>query len=229
MTRIKIQCSKSLNDLRKKTLTIITLVALTVLFTACGKIPFEKQKPMNEAALVYIYVTMDGGVNDTDRVPDYVIGINGKGTEGSIKYGTYKYFYLKPGTMNISATRNDIEKQSLELDLEAGKTYYLRVQSFSDDFAKFEIKKVSSNKAYPELKSTTLADKFEKSENMISELIYSSSDEPEAVKEKAAKAEASTLESASKMDEIQKAYEMKEKGMLSEEEFQTLKAEILAK
>jgi len=31
------------------------------------------------------------------------------------------------------------------------------------------------------------------------------------------------------MDEIQKAYDMKEKGMLSEEEFNTLKAEILAK
>lgn len=33
----------------------------------------------------------------------------------------------------------------------------------------------------------------------------------------------------SKMDEIQRAYDMKEKGMLTEEEFSTIKAEILAK
>ena len=31
------------------------------------------------------------------------------------------------------------------------------------------------------------------------------------------------------MDDIQKAYDMKEKGMLSEDEFNALKAEILAK
>ena len=212
----------------KKTVLIIALLALSTLFTACGKIPFEKQKPVSNAALVYVYVTMDSGVNDTDRMPAYVVGINGKNTEGSIEYGTYKYFNLKPGKITISATRADIEKQDIELDLDAGKTYYLRVKSFSDDFAKFEIARVNSNEAYPELKDTTLADKFEKSsENAISELISSSSDEPEVAKAKAF--EAQPAQTTSKMDEIQKAYDMKEKGMLSEEEFNALKAEILAK
>ena len=206
----------------KKTLLIIALLALSTIFTACGKIPFEKQKPMSDAALVYVYVTMDSGINDTDRMPNYVVGINGKNTEGSVEYGTYKYYNLKPGQISISATRSDVEKQSIELNLDAGKVYYLRIQSFSDDFAKFEITRVNSNEAYPELKDTTLADKFEKSENVISELISSSSDEPEVVKAKA-------TQSISKMDEIQKAYDMKEKGLLSEEEFNTLKSEILAK
>ena len=211
----------------KRTLVIITLLALSTLFTACGKIPFEKQKPASNAALVYVYVTMDSGVNDTDRMPNYVVGINGKNTEGSIEYGTYKYFNLKPGQITISATRSDIEKQDIELTLDAGKTYYLRIKSFSDDFAKFEIARVNSNEAYPELIDTTLADKFEKSENVISELISSSSDEPEVVKDRAVEVKAS--QSTSKMDEIEKAYDMKEKGMLSEDEFNTLKAEILAK
>ena len=211
----------------KKILLIITLLALSTLFTACGKIPFAKQEPMSNAALVYVYVTMDSGINDTDRMPNYVVGINGKNTEGSIEYGTYKYFNLKPGQITISATRSDIETQDIELNLDAGKTYYLRIQSFSDDFAKFEIARVNSNEAYPELKDTTLADKFEKSENVISELISSSSDEPEVVKDRAVEVKAS--QSTSKMDEIEKAYDMKEKGMLSEDEFNTLKAEILAK
>ena len=210
-----------------KLLTIIILVAMSTLFTACGKIPFKKQEPMSSAALVYVYLGMDSGINDTSRMPNYVVGINGKNTEGSIEYGTYKYFNLKPGQVTISATRSDVEKQEIELTLDAGKTYYLRVKSFSDDFAKFEIARVNLNEAYPELKDTTLADKFEKSENMISELISSSSDEPEVVKERAV--EAKSAQTTSKMDEIQKAYEMKEKGMLSEDEFKTLKAEILAK
>lgn len=201
---------------------------MSTLFTACGKIPFEKQKPMSSAALVYVYITIDSGINDTNRMPDYVVGINGKNTEGSIEYGTYKYFNLKPGQVTISATRSDVEKQEIELTLDAGKTYYLRVKSFSDDFAKFEITRVNSNEAYPELKDTTLADKFEKSENMISELISSSSDEPEVLKEKAVEVKEAS-QSTSKMDEIQKAYDMKEKGMLSEAEFNALKSEILAK
>ena len=213
----------------KKLLMIVTLLTLSALFTACGKIPFEKQKPASEAALVYMYVTMDSGINDTDRMPNYVIGINGKNTEGSIEHGTYKYFNLKPGQVTISATRSDIEKQDIKLTLDAGKTYFLRVKSFSDDFAKFEITRVNSNEAYPELKDTTLADKFEKSENVISALISSSSDEPEVTKAKAVEASSATTQSPSKMDEIQKAYDMKEKGMLSEDEFNTLKAEILAK
>ena len=40
---------------------------------------------------------------------------------------------------------------------------------------------------------------------------------------------APTVSKASKMDEIQKAFDMKEKGILSDEEFNTLKAEILAR
>jgi len=227
MTRIKIQYTKSLNNLSKKTLLIITLLALSTIFTACGKIPFEKQKPMSSAALVYVYLSMDSGINDTNRMPNYVVGINGKNTEGSIEYGTYKYFNLKPGQITISATRSDIEKQDIKLNLDAGKIYYLRIQSFSDDFAKFEIKQVNSNEAYAELKDTTLADKFERSQNMISELISSSSDEPEVLKEGAI--ESTLTQSISKMDEIQKAYDMKTKGMLSEDEFKAIKAEILAK
>ena len=211
----------------KKLLIIIAILTFSTLFTACGKIPFVKQQPLENAALVYVYLDMDSGANDTDRMPNYVVGINGKDTEGSIEYGTYKYFNLKPGQITISATRSDVEKQDIELNLDAGKTYFLRVQSFSDDFAKFEIARVNSNEAYPELKDTTLADKFEKSENAISALISSSSDEPEVAKAKAVEAKAS--QSTSKMDEIQKAYDMKAKGMLSEEEFNTLKAEILAK
>ena len=211
----------------QKTLLIITLLAISTIFTACGKIPFEKQKVMSEAALVYVYVTMDGGIDDTDRMPKYVVGINGKDTEGSVEYGTYKYFHLKPGQVMFSTTRSDIEKQQIEINLDAGKTYFLRIKSFSDDFAKFEIAKVNSSEAYSELKSNTLADKFEKSDNIISELIFSSSDEEKTVKEKSV--EAKTTQSTSKMDEIQKAYDMKEKGLLSEDEFNTLKAEILAK
>lgn len=210
----------------KKSLTIIASLLLSVLFTACAKIPFEKQTPLNDAALVYIYVAMDSGMNDTQRMPLYKIGLNGKDTEGYVKHGAYKFFNLRAGEMTISAARNSIEKQKIDLNLTAGNTYFLKVRSFSDDFAKFEIVSVESDEAYSALMNTTLADEYEKSENIITELI---TPEKEEVKKRVETVETKVAPVTSKMDEIQKAFEMKEKGMLSEEEFKTLKAEILAK
>ena len=53
--------------------------------------------------------------------------------------------------------------------------------------------------------------------------------EESAVVAPAASQTEAVVQTSSKMDEVQKAYDMKEKGMLSEEEFNRLKAEILAR
>ncbi len=206
----------------KKIITIITIVAISAMFTACGKIPFEKKKPLNDAALVYVYVSPDTGINDTNRESAYQIGLDGKKIDGSIAAYEYKFYNLRPGQVTLSAYRADVEEQKIKLNLTAGNTYFLRIKSFSDDFGKFEIKRMNSNDAYSELINTTLAGEYVKSENAIAALIT-----PED--EKAMTAPAPVVQATSKTDELEKAYSLKEKGILSDEEFNTLKAEILAK
>jgi len=205
----------------KKILTLITLFALTTLFSGCGKVPFEKQEVRSDSALVYVYVELDSGINDTNRNPSYVMGVNGVKTKGDMTYGEYKFYRLKPGKLTLNAYRATIEEQSIEMTLSAGKTYYLRIKSFSDDFAKFEITRVNSRVAYKALSETTLAGEYETAQS-VSELIID--DKPES-----AVTTTTVIHSKSKTDELLSAAKLKEQGLLTDEEFNKLKSEILAR
>jgi hypothetical protein len=207
----------------KKIVLVVTTIVLGMLFMACSKIAFEKQPPKENAALLYVYVDTDSGINMTSRVSLYKVGINGKKTEGSLKVGEYKAYDLKPGMLTISAYRGDLEEQKINLDLAAGKTYYLRVKSFADDFGKFEITRVNSSVAHEELQYTTLAGEYVKEDNIISELISPKEETAAPV------AVPQVVYTKSKTEELQNAAALKQQGILSEEEFNKLKAEILSK
>jgi hypothetical protein len=207
----------------KKVLLVLTTIILSMLFMACSKVAFEKQPPKENAALVYVYVVADSGVNDTNRVSLYKVGINGKKTEGYLKVAEYKAYDLKPGIITISAYRGDLEEQKINLDLAAGKTYYLRVKSFADDFGKFEITRVNSSVAHEELQHTTLAGEYVKQDNIISELITPKEETAAPVVTQ------QVVYTKSKTEELQNAAALKQQGILTDEEFNKLKAEILSK
>ena len=206
-----------------KILSMVTLLVITVIFSACGKVPFEKQEVKSDSALVYVYIEFPSGINDADRNPPYEIGVNGTKLKGDIRYGDYKFYRLKPTNMTISAYRAGIEEQSIEMTLSAGKTYFLRIKSFSDDFAKFEITRVNSKVAYEALNETTLSGEYESTQAAISELII------EDKSEESAASTTTVIHSKSKTDEILSAAKLKEQGLLSDEEFNKLKSEILAR
>jgi len=206
----------------KKIIALITLLVFTTLFTACGKVPFEKQETRSDSALVYVCVELDSGINDTNRNPSYVIGVNGIKTKGDMTYGEYKFYRLKPGTLTLNAYRASIEEQSIEMTLSAGKTYYLRIRSFSDDFAKFEITRVNSRVAYKALNETTLAGEYETTQAIVSDLVIEDKPETSATT-------TTVIHSKSKTDELLSAAKLKEQGLLTDEEFDKLKSEILAR
>ena len=139
-----------------------------------------------------------------------------------MSYGEYKFYRLKPKSMTINAYRADIEEQSVELTLSAGKTYYLRIKSFSDDFGKFDITRVNSRVAYKALNETSLAGEYETTQAIVSDLIIE--DKPEA-----AVTTTTVIHSKSKTDELLSAAKLKEQGLLTDEEFNKLKSEILAR
>ena len=200
-----------------KTIKYIIFLSLPILFLSCSKVPFQKQNIANDSALVYVYIEQDDGINDTSRNSNYKIGINGIKTLGTLSYGEYKYYRLRPEKLTINAYRADIEEQSIALELNASKTYFLCIKSFSDDFARFNITSVSPKVGYEALKDTSLAGEYKKTEVEISKYLI----EDKAVE----KTKARPLKS--KTDELMNAAKLKEQGLLTNEEFNTLKAEIL--
>ena len=172
------------------------------MFISCSKTPFKVQETLENKALVYIYVKTPEGLNDSNRYPKYSIKIDGKYVDGEIDHEEYIALNLDSADIKISAIRATIEVQSLKINLKAGSTYYLRIKSFSDDFAKFNFEELPKNIAFEEILSTQNVTPKEEEKVQV-------------------------IQTLSKSDEIQKAYDLKEKGILSNEEFEKLKADIL--
>ncbi|MFT5659593.1 MAG: hypothetical protein ACI9TV_000214 [Sulfurimonas sp.] len=238
-----------------KKIALSTLIMLSMIFISCSRIPFEVKKPIEDASLVYVYAVP---AIDTERITKYKISINGKDTKGFIGADEYVTYDLKSMQITMAAIRNDIEKQEVSLNLEAGQSYYLKVRSFSDDFAKFNFTLVDEATALEDLKTTTLAGAYSKEDNIIEALILPKKDTNKALVQKegavagmtaeeldalidkkvaersvspevVTKANPSVTRTSSKLDDVRKAYEMKKDGLLTDVEFMDMKSEILAK
>jgi len=213
----------------KKILILSSLLAVAVIFSACGsKSPYKEQKPLDDAALIYVYVVSQSGVSENNKDHAYKIKVNGKNVEGYIKADEYMALDLKPGSVEVTATRADVEAQSIKLELKAGDINYLKIKSHSDAFAKFDIIKSQSVVAKKEISKTVDAT----SKNIVEKEIESTTifaDKKAPAKESVVQTPAPIQAPVSKMDELEKAYKLKEKGIISEEEFKTLKSQIISK
>jgi hypothetical protein len=229
-----------------------------LLITACGsRVPFKKQQPLENSALVYVYVPENVTADEDTDVYEYSIRINNKRHMERITEGEYMVFNLKPLTIDISATRAQIEEHKETIKLKAGHIYYFKIQKQDD--ATFTFERVEQSIASKEIAKTGLAgSSVESEENIITEFISPKEDKKEDVMVKPTQptqpAPAQTTAAtplvaptttpaptttttqayskratASKLDEIKEAYKMKKDGLISDEEFQTIKSEILAK
>ncbi|MCX6075791.1 MAG: DUF2846 domain-containing protein [Campylobacterales bacterium] len=213
----------------------IIVVVILLLLAACGnKTPYSVQKPLENAALVYVYADSAVGYYGEGMTSTYFnIRINNKRYLQRIRSGEYLAFDLKPEAMSISATRAQIEEKVVKLDLKAGQIYYLKIRDNLDG-GRFEFEQMNEEVAVKEIAKTGLAGSSEEStKNIITEFVNSKEDKKENT---SAKVESTTTaqpnadtNGLSKSDEIEKAHNLKEKGILSEEEFKALKTEILTK
>ena len=218
----------------------LILTATLLLFSACGnKTAFKLQEPLQNAALVYVYAKIKLDSSEGFNRGEYSLRINNKPIMQRIKDGEYMVLNLKPQAMTISATKAQIQEVVLDLDLKAGETYYFKIVD-SQDGSAFDFVKVKNSEAKTEIASTGLAGSSEESpENIITEFVNPKKTEsmevvapvvvPVTTQVPMAKQTPMQTAPMSKTDEIMKAYEMKEKGILSDEEFKTLKTNILNK
>ena len=207
---------------------IILLSALLLMLSACGsKIPFKKQEPLANSALVYVYLPASISDDENQNESDYNIRFNGRRVMERISGDEYMAFNVKPEKVTISVVRKQIEEKTITLDLKVGQVYYLKIEDNMDG-GNFNFIRMNKRDAYLELMKTGLAgSSVENEDNIIN--VFTDSPKEEAVVVAPVTQSAPAVSKVSKMDEIQKAFDMKEKGILSDEEFNTLKAEILAK
>ncbi len=199
---------------------ILTLSLALLLLTACGsKIPFTKQEPLPNSALVYVYLPPSISDDENTNESDYNIRFNGRQVMERISSNEYMAFNVKPERVEVSVVKKQIEEKSVSLDLKVGQTYYLKIADKLDGDS-FEFVRMNKRDAYPELMKTGLAGSSVENEDNIINVFTDDPKEEESVV---------VAPTSSKMDEIQKAYDMKEKGLLSEDEFNSLKSEILAR
>jgi len=199
----------------KKKLLNLTLLVTLLLLTACGsRIPFIEKQISDDLALVYIYVSDDTGTEETISDSPFTIRINNKNTKTKIKMNEYLPFYMKTNKTKISIVRASIEEESLELNLNAGKIYYLRVDT-NLDFNRFSLTQIDNKIASKEIQKTGLAGSFAVEEDKIVTEVVDSID--------------NNSKNISKTDEIKKAYKLMIDGILTQKEYSKLKAEILAR
>lgn len=258
----------------KKSLSILVLLVISLVFSACGaKAPFEAKQPLPEAALVYVYVVKGMSSGEDASHADYNIRINGKRYLERIESGEYMVFNLKPNPTLMSAVKSQIIEEHIKLDLKAGDINYLRITD-NVAYGEFGFEQVSASVAKEEIVKTGLAgSSLESPDNIITELIGLEDEDDSLVGDKSNKVPALTeaqidaiiekklaqrsaanggqaiveekssaftpsvtnstsktgISKASKMSKIKEAYDMKQQGIITDEEFQTLKADILAK
>jgi len=211
----------------------ILMLLITLLFiSACGnKLTFKPQEALENGSLVYVYVPVRVSSDDGSTASDYVIRINNKQYKRRIEQGEYVLLELKPNQTKISATKMEIQEIVLDLNLAPSQIYYLQITDDMSD-GDFAFENVSSEKALKEISKTGLAGSNAKaSQNVITEFFDSKDDNASdvKVKEEAQEQKEPLATTTSKIEELQDAAELKERGLLTDEEFNKLKAEILAK
>ncbi len=208
----------------KKIVYTITTFILLVLITGCSTVPFKYTVPSSNTVTIYTYVVMPSSINENESDPCYKIEINDKFLKECMKIDEFMEFKnLKPQTITIAAIRDDIDKKKMNLTLKAGETYFLKVQTQSQIIGQFEFTHINKDEALKSITSMKMANPPETEEDGILDFFASEDKNETATKEDAKE----SVTTSSKMDEIQKASEMKDQGIISAEEFNKLKTEIL--
>lgn len=206
----------------KKIKILLTAAALLLITGCASKVPFQESAPIENASVAYIYMTNYSELVEGSSGKNFTIRINDKSVEGRIKSNEYMKLDLKPQKIKFTATRDSIEEKSVTLDLKAGDSYYLRIRDNLQNGA-FSFEHISKDTAKNEIAKTGLAGSvLEDVNSALTELVGTSEPKKEEVKVKA-----KTV--TSKTDELEKAYNLKQKGALTEEEFKTLKSQIISK
>lgn len=213
-----------------KKIKIALALVIAMVISGCGsKAPFKSQEALEGASLVFVYVPESYGDVESVAYQSYSLRVNGKRVGERLKSGEYSALDLKANPIKLSATRDQIEEKSINLDLKSGETYYLKIRDNLEKGA-FAFEQVSKEIGAKEIAKTGVAGSMiESIDNTLTELVGSDKVQEKQTVEAKGATKVEVKDPTSKVDELEKAYKLKERGALSEEEFKTLKSQIISK
>ena len=136
--------------------SIITISLSFVLFGCADKVPFTKQTPLDNSALVYVYAKANTLSEDDYLAGAYSISVDSKKLDVRLVEGEYTTIDLKPNpSVNVSATMGAVITKTIILNPLASNVYYLRAMVAEGSNFKFE--QVEGKIALVELKKTVLS------------------------------------------------------------------------
>jgi len=197
----------------KKSKQFLFTIILFAFLGCADRTPFKEQEPIKNSALVYVYTLKSVSANEDYNYAPYTISIDNKIETPKLMQSEYAIYDLKPKELVISARKNVLIEKDVKLNLEAGNIYYLKIKENLDDES-FSFQRIDETNALQEIAKTGLVG---------SNYIFENDDKVERVSEKTS----DTNELKAQTDEIQRLYDMKEKGILTQEEFETLKAKVI--
>ena len=190
--------------------TLLLSLLLLVFMTGCAqKQPFKEAKAIENTALVYIYRLSSHGLDDVK----YRLYAGNEKIDYMLGGGEYAPVHIKSGAVSIRAVANGVLEHTLDLNLEAPNSYFVKLTP--KEGGDFTIEAMTNIQGLTDLKKTFLSG----SELEIDPL------KKKVVEEK----EETVTQHLSISDEIAKLYEMKERGIITQEEFTALKAKVIAK
>lgn len=197
---------------KKAIYTVVGLGALILMSGCADRAPYVESAVKSDKALVYVY-RPESYFNEA-KIYDIVIG-------GEVKAKLHDNGYvpveIDPGTSALTVRNSDalmatLENKTIDLvDVRGGSVHYIKVDVAAQDA--FSAKAVSMQTAKGEIAKTVLYDVNAKKFNVYSP---------------ASQGGAPVRQEASSVEKLEKLFELKEKGALSEEEFAKMKAKIIA-
>ncbi len=190
----------------------ISLLSIFLLFSIMGcaqKQPFKEAEIIENTALVYIYRLSSHGLDDVK----YRLYADDEKINYMLAGGEYAPMHIKTGTVRIRAVANGVLEHTINLNLKAANSYFVKLTP--KEGGNFTITATTSAKGLSDLKKTFLSGSTLEIDPLHKKVV-------EEKKETA-------IQHPSISGEIAKLYEMKEKGIITQEEFTALKAKVIAK
>ncbi len=198
----------------KQALFAIAGFIVMAVITGCAtRTAYHDSYMTEDKAVLYVY--RPNSVYNNENVYDVIIDDIVK---GQIYEDAYTSITIDPGHLAVTIRNHDaimgnVEKKTITFEsVQAGNAYYIRIDVTERDIFKAEA--VGQERAKEEIAKTSLVDADAKKFK-----VYKSAGTVEEV----APAPVSTSE------EIEKLYSLKEKGAITEEEYNMLKAKAIAK
>jgi hypothetical protein len=188
---------------------LVAAVWLSLGITGCTKQAFQEAAVKENRSVVYVYRPKGSGGAETT----YDLLVNGRAA-GTLHPNCYIALEVPKEKVVLTVRNSDrfraaVETKVVELDGGAGNEYYVRVTQ------PFEVAVADASSASEEIRKTVLWKDFDLTINMAG-------DEKEAPAEKAEKPVAGDLK------ELERLHALKEKGAITAEEYEVLKARVIS-